>query len=74
MFIVIFIIMPINGYLLTVYDAWFPLLLIFTQIPFVAQTLIGWYKASKTPRVNNLPGHRNPPQPPRREERNGLEL
>lgn len=69
MIIVIFIIMPINGFLFTRNPIWFPLLLIIAQMPFVISTLMSWYKQIESePR----PGHRNPPNPPR--ERNDVEL
>jgi len=68
----IFIIMPINGLLFTMYPMWFPLLLICTQIPFMATILYEWYKTNEDVRVDNLPGHRNPPNPPR--DRVGIEL
>jgi len=73
--IVMFIIMPINGFLFTRYDSlWFPLLLMLSQVPFVLRTLIGWYrKIQDDPiQVDNLPGHRNPPRP--RDQRIGDEL
>lgn len=63
----IFIVMPINGYLFTVYPIWFPLILIFAQMPMLIGILLEWYQqVENPPRVNNLPGHR--------EQRMGTEL
>lgn len=41
--ITIFIIMPINGFLFTRYPAWFPFLLILSQIPMLVSILREWY-------------------------------
>ena len=45
--ITIFIIMPINGFLFTRYPAWFPIILILTQIPMIVGILREWYYKPK---------------------------
>jgi len=41
-----FIIMPVNGYLFSIYDAWFPTLLILFQLPLLIGILREWYIAT----------------------------
>ena len=42
----IFIIMPTNGYLFSIYDAWFPILLMLFQLPLLIGILREWYISS----------------------------
>lgn len=73
-FFTVFIVMPINGYLFTIYPIWFPLLLTLAQAPFFITLLLDWYKMKETPNerpyIGQNPGHRNPPVPPRRRNNN----
>ena len=41
-----FIIMPVNGYLFSIYDAWFPILLMLFQLPLLIGILREWYISS----------------------------
>lgn len=42
-----FIIMPVNGYLFSIYDAWFPILLMLFQLPLLIGLLREWYATSQ---------------------------
>ena len=50
----IFIIMPTNGYLFSIYDAWFPILLMLFQLPLLIGLLREWYIATSQNRNQRL--------------------